>query len=298
MKPRVAVASVLCGALLSSVAAAAPVKIFISADMEGLTGVVTGDQLGPTAFEYPAFREVMTAEVNTAIEAARAGGATEVLVADSHGNAENLLIDKLPPDVQVMRSFPRPLGMMEGIDGSFAGVIFIGYHASTTNPRGVRAHTLSSATLADVRLGGVSMPESGLNAVLAGHFGVPVLAISGDDAAVAEAKALLGDVEGAVVKWSTGFHSARTLTPTAGREVIKSAVQRAMARRGDFKPYRVSMPTELEVRFKNYRPAELLALLPGVTRADAHSVRLTVKDAPEAARFLSFVTNYQASLEP
>jgi D-amino peptidase len=278
--------------------AAEPVKIFISADMEGLTGVVTGDQLGSTGFEYGAFREVMTAEVNAAIEAARAGGATEVLVADSHGNMQNLLLDKLPADVQVVRSSPRPHGMMEGIDASFAGVIFIGYHASTTNPRGVRAHTLSSATLADVRLGGVSMPESGLNAALAGHFGVPVLAISGDDAAVEEAKALLGDVEGAVVKWSTGFHSARTLTPAAGRDVIRAAVRRAMARRGELKPYRVRVPTDLEVRFKNYRPAEILALLPGVSRADAHSVRLAVKDLPEAARFLSFLTNYQAGLEP
>jgi D-amino peptidase len=275
--------------------AADPVKIFISADMEGLTGVVTGDQLGPTGFEYAAFREVMTAEVNAAIEAARAGGATEILVADSHGN---LLLDKLPADVQVVRSNPRPHGMMEGIDASFAGVIFIGYHASTTNPRGVRAHTLSSATLADVRLGGVSMPESGLNAALAGHYGVPVLAISGDDAAVAEARALIGDVEGAVVKWSTGFHSARTLTPAAGRDVIKAAVRRAMARRGERTPWRVAVPTDLEVRFKNYRPAEILALLPGVSRADAHSVRLSVKDMPEAARFLSFVTHYQASLEP
>ncbi|HET9315250.1 MAG TPA: M55 family metallopeptidase [Vicinamibacteria bacterium] len=278
--------------------AAEPVKIFISADMEGLTGVVTGDQLGPTGFEYAAFREVMTAEVNAAIEAAREGGATELLVADSHGNMENLLLDKLPQDVQVVRSNPRPLGMMEGLDGTFAGVIFIGYHASTTNPRGVRAHTLSSATLADVRLGGVSMPEAGINAAIAGHFGVPVLAVSGDDAAVEETRALLGDVEGAVVKWATGFHSARTLTPAAGREVIKAAVKRAMARRAERKPYRVPMPAELEVRFKNYRPAEILALLPGVSRADAHSVRLTVKDAPEAARFLTFVTNYQATLEP
>lgn len=298
MRHRVAVLGLAVCVLAPCADPAEPVKIFISADMEGLTGVVTGDQLGPTGFEYAAFREVMTAEVNTAIEAARAGGATEILVADSHGNMENLLLDKLPADVQLVRSTPRPHGMMEGIDGSFAGVIFIGYHASTTNPRGVRAHTLSSANLADVRLGGVSMPESGLNAALAGHYGVPVLAISGDDAAVEEAKTLLGDVEGAVVKWATGFHSARTMTPSAGREVIKGAVRRAMARRAERKPYRVPMPADLEVRFKNYRPAEILALLPGVTRADAHSIRVTVKDAPEAARFLSFVTNYQASLEP
>ena len=168
--------AVLLAACAAASPAAEPVKIFISADMEGLTGVVTGDQLGPTGFEYAAFREVMTAEVNAAIEAARAGGATEIVVADSHGNMENLLLDKLPPDVQVVRSNPRPHGMMEGIDATFAGVLFIGYHSSTTNPRGVRAHTLSSANLADVRLGGVSMPESGLNAALAGHYGVPVLA--------------------------------------------------------------------------------------------------------------------------
>jgi D-amino peptidase len=299
MSARFAVALSLAASTLAlPVRAAEPVKILISADMEGLTGVVSGDQLGPASFEYAAFREVMTAEVNAAIEAARAGGATEILVADSHGNAQNLLIDKLPPDVQVVRSFPRPHGMIEGIDASFAGVIFIGYHSATTNPRGVRAHTLSSATLADVRLGGVSMPEAGLNAALAGHYGVPVLAISGDDAAVEEARALLGDVEGAVVKWSLGFHSARTLTPAAGRDVIRAAVKRGMARRGERKPYKVPVPAELEIRFKNYRPAELLALLPGVSRADAHSVRVTVKDAPEAARFLSFVTNYQASLEP
>ena len=298
MRHRVAFLALVVSLLASAGTPADSVKIYISADMEGLTGVVTGDQLGPTGFEYAAFREVMTAEVNAAIEAARAGGATEILVADSHGNMENLLLDKLPSDVQVVRSTPRPHGMLEGIDASFAGVIFIGYHASTTNPRGVRAHTLSSANLADVRLGGVSMPESGLNAALAGHYGVPVLAVSGDDAAVEETKALLGDVEGAVVKWATGFHSARTLTPAAGREVIKAAVKRAMERRAERKPYRVPMPAELEIRFKNYRPAEILALLPGVSRADAHSVRVTVKDAPEAARFLSFVTNYQASLEP
>jgi D-amino peptidase len=297
MTVRIALA-LACLSAPAAASAAEPVKIFISADMEGVTGVVTGDQLGPTGFEYAAFREVMTAEVNAAIEAARAGGATDVVVADSHGNAQNLILDKLPADVQVVRSFPRPHGMLEGIDASFAGVVFVGYHSSTANPRGVRAHTLSSANLADVRLGGTSMPESGLNAALAGHHGVPVLAISGDDAAVEEARALLGDVEGAVVKWSLGFHSARTLTPAAGREVIRDAVRRAMARRADFKPYRVRMPADLEVRFKNYRPAEILALLPGVARADSHSVRCSVRDVPEALRFLSFVTNYQASLEP
>jgi D-amino peptidase len=284
-------------ALLALLLAAAP-KIYISADMEGIAGVVTNEQLGPTGFEYQRFREFMTEEVRAAVEAAREGGAGEIVVSDSHGNGQNLLIEKLPADVTIVRSWPRPLMMMEGIDASFAGAIFIGYHASTTNPQGVRAHTISSATLADVRLNGVSLPEAGINAAIAGHFGVPVIMISGDDAIAAEAGRLLGGIETAVVKWAISFHSARTRTPEAARQVIRERVLAAMKRLGQFKPYRVSAPVELDLRFKNYRPAELLAYLDSVKRTDAHSIRFTGKDVLEVSRFLEFVTNYSPSLEP
>jgi D-amino peptidase len=273
-------------------------KIFISVDMEGLTGVVTNEQLGAAGFEYAAFRELMTAEANAAIAAAREAGATEFVVADSHGSMQNLLIDKLPADVQVVRGAPRPLGMMHGIDESFDGVVFIGYHASTTNPEGVRAHTFSSATLADVKLNGVSVTEGSWNAALAGQFGVPVLAISGDEAAVSEVKRAIGDVEGAVVKWPIGFHAARTLTPEAGRAVIKAAVARGMARRATLKPYRITSPITVEIRFKNYRPAEVASWLPGFTRADAHAVRFTAKDMVEAYHVLEFLTSYPTAAEP
>ena len=109
-------------------------KIYISADFEGITGVVTGEQLGPDGFEYARFREFMTGEVLAAIEGARAAGAGEILVSDSHGNGQNLLIDRFGEDVKIVRSWPRTLTMMEGIDDSFDGAIFIGYHAGTTNP--------------------------------------------------------------------------------------------------------------------------------------------------------------------
>jgi D-amino peptidase len=147
-------------------------KLYISVDMEGVVGVVSGDHLGPGGFEYQQAREWTTREVLAAIEAARDEGVTEILISDSHGNGENLLIDMLPEDVVVVRSWPRPLEMMEGIDSTFDAAIFIGYHAGTTNPDGVRAHTISSGRLADVRLNGVSMMEAGLNAAIAGHFGV------------------------------------------------------------------------------------------------------------------------------
>src|SRR5687767_11527859 len=241
--------------------------------MEGVAGAVTGEQLGPTGFEYQRFREFMTQEVNAAIKAASDAGAGEIVVADSHGNAQNLLIEKLPADITIVRSWPRPLGMMEGIDETFAGAIFIGYHTATTNPAGVRAHTISSARFADVRLNGRSMPEAGLNAAIAGHFGVPVLMISGDDEVAKEAQALLGNIETATVKYALGFHSARTLTPEASAALIAEKVTRAMSRLNGFKPYVLSKPVTLEVRFKNYRPSEVLQYLRIVERRDAHAIR-------------------------
>jgi D-amino peptidase len=266
--------------------------------MEGVVGVVTNEQLGPQGFEYARFREFMTDEVNTAIAAAFEAGATEIVISDSHGNGQNLLIEKLPINVLLVRAWPRPLMMMQGIDETFAGAIFIGYHTGTTNPQGVRAHTISSARLADVRLKGTSVSEAGLNAAIAGHFNVPVIMISGDDAVVKETQALLGDVEGAVVKWASGFHSAKTLTPGASQMLIRDKVKNAIRRIKDFKPYKLAAPIQLDVRFKNYRPSEVLSYLSIVERTDAHSIRFTGKDMVEVSKFLEFIVTYEPGLEP
>jgi len=273
-------------------------KIYISADMEGVVGVVTADQLGPQGFEYNRFREFMTEEVKAATEAAFEAGATEVVISDSHGNGENLLIDKLPKNVTIVRSWPRPLMMMQGIDETFDGAIFIGYHTSTTNMAGVRAHTISSARLADVRLNGTSMPEAGINAAIAGHFNFPIIMISGDDAIVKEATDLLGNIEGAVVKWAISFHAARTVTPEVAYETIREKTKKAIARIKEFKPYKIKQPVQLDVRFKAYRPSELLSYLSIVERTDSHSVRFMGKDIIEVSKFLEFITNYEPSLEP
>lgn len=273
-------------------------KIYISADMEGIVGVVTGEQLGPTGFEYGRFREFMTQEVNAAIQGAMAAGATDIVISDSHGNGQNLLIEKLPREVWVVRSWPRPLGMMQGIDETFAGAIFIGYHTGTTNLDGVRAHTLSSARLTDVRLKGVSVSEAGLNAAIAGHFNVPIIMVSGDDAVVKETTALLGNIEGAIVKYASGFHSARTMTPEASYALIREKAQRAVSRIREFKPYKLSGPIELDVRFKNYRPAEVLSYLSIIQRPDSHSIRFVGKDMIEVSKFLTFINTYELSLEP
>ena len=225
-------------------------------------------------------------------------GATEILVSDSHGNGENLLIEKFPQDVQIVRAFPRPLMMMEGIDSTFQAAIFIGYHTATTNPAGVRAHTISSANLAAVTLNDVPMSEAGINAAIAGHFGVPVIMISGDDAVVKETQDLLGPLEGAVVKRALGFHSAATLTPMAAQELIAQKVRAALARLQEFKPHVVKAPIKLGVTFKNYRPAEILSYLPIVQRTNAHSIQFTGASIIEVSKFLEFITTYEPGLAP
>jgi D-amino peptidase len=266
--------------------------------MEGLVGVVTSDQLGPSGFEYQRFRQIMTNEVNAAIGAAREMGATEILISDSHGNGENLLIEQLPSDIQLIRSWPRPLMMMEGIDETFDAVIFIGYHSSTTNTKGVRAHTISSANLTAIRLNGIEMLEASINAAIAGDFGVPVVMISGDDAVVEEAQRVVGDMEGAIVKWALGFHSARTLMPEAGYEVIRTHVRAALNRLEDFEPYVMEGPIELEISFKNYLPAEVMAYLPNVDRVDAHTIRFMGNDMTEISKFIAFTTRYAVDITP
>jgi D-amino peptidase len=291
----------LCLALAllpATVSGQRPLKVYISIDMEGIGGVVTSEQLGPTGFEYQRARQFMTDELNAAIQGARDAGATEILVSDSHGNGQNVLIDQLPQDVTIVRSWPRPLGMMQGIDSSFAAALLIGYHAGTANPTGVRAHTMSSATLTGIAFNGEQMPEGGISAALAGHFGVPIVMVSGDDAAVTEVQKLVGQAEGAVVKRAISFHSAATLTPKAAQELIRRAAKAGVERRGSLRPRVVRGPIAVDISFKHYRAAELLTYLPNITRTDSHTIRFNGKDILEVSRFISFVTSYQPDLTP
>src|SRR5262245_43395357 len=134
-------------------------KVFISVDMEGITGVVQPAQLGPDGFEYQRAREWMTGEVNAAIEGIRQSGPAEIVVCDSHGNGQSVLIERLPDDVRLVRGFPRPLEMMQGIDETFAAAVFIGYHGSEWNAGAVRGHTISSARLLGIKLNGMEVAE-------------------------------------------------------------------------------------------------------------------------------------------
>jgi len=273
-------------------------KVYISVDMEGVAGVVTSDQLTPAGFEYERFRRFMTDEALAAVRAAKEAGATEIVVSDSHANGENLLIDLFPNDVRIVRSWPRHGAMMAGLDASFTAAVFIGYHSSTTNPKGVRAHTISSAHFARLALNGNAVTEAELNAAYAGDFGVPVVFASGDDAAVSEIKGRLGDIDTVTTKTSLGFHSAETLTPAASCERIYAGVKSALARPGQRRPYTLAHPVTLDLTFKNYMPAEILSYLRAVQRVDSHTIRFVGRDMPEVTDFIDVVDWYNPDVAP
>lgn len=273
-------------------------KVYISADMEGVAGVVTADQLSPPGFEYERFRRFMTEETLAAVNAAKEAGATEIVVADSHGNGQNLLIEQFPKDVRIVRSWPRRGGMMGGLDSTFDAVVYVGYHASTNNMNGVRAHTFSSAALTKVTLNGLEVTEGEFCAAYAGSLGVPVVFASGDDASIAELKVRVKDIETAETKRSLGFHSAETLTPEAARERIAAGVKAALANVNSRKPYVLKAPITLQVSFKNYMPPELLSYLRVVQRVDSHTIRFVGKDMAEITDFMTFVDSYSLSASP
>src|SRR5690242_6734955 len=290
---RHAVASLLLVLLAATGLAQAPRKIFISVDMEGITGVVDPAQLGPEGFEYQRARDWMTGEVNAAIQGIRDAAPADIVVCDSHGNGQSLLIDKLPDDVRVVRGFPRPLEMMQGLDNSFAAAVFIGYHASEWTVDAVRGHTISSARLLGVRLNGAEVSEGIYNAALAGHFGVPIAFISGDRLAVTQLQKAVAGVEGAIVKEPYGYHSAMTVTPARGQALIREGAKRAMAKLGSMQPYRIRTPIDLEVGFKLTLDAERAAFVPGLVRSDAHNVKGTFPDIIQITRLLQVIANLE-----
>lgn len=273
-------------------------KIYISVDMEGVAGVVTADQLAPTGFEYERFRRFMTDETLAAVRAAQHTGAAEIVVSDSHGNGENLLIEEFPNDVRIVRSWPRHGLMAAGLDSTFRAVLLIGYHASTSSTTGVRAHTISSASYARVALNGQDVSEGEWVAAQAGALGVPVVFASGDDAMAHELRQRLGDIVTVETKHSLGFHSALTLTPQESVARIGAGVSTALARLGQFKPYVLSTPIRLEVTFKNYMPAEVLSYLRSVERVSSHSIRFVGRDMDEVTDFMVVVGSYKPDLSP
>jgi D-amino peptidase len=273
-------------------------RIFVSADIEGIAGVVSRDQLMPGRFEYEAARDWMTAAVLSTCDVLRECGATEIVVADSHGNGQNIRFERMPSDVRLVRSWPRPLGMMQGIEvGPYAGALLVGYHAGAGRAGATLAHTLSGEFIHEVRLNGRPMSEAGISAAIAGQFGVPVLMVAGDDAVVAETRELLGDIATAQLKTSLGYLSAMTLPLEAADAALRQGVREAMARRDQARPFVLPGPIAVELRLRNRLMAEWLGYLDTVEQLDAFTIRHVAAGMTGASRFLMFVIMARSGLE-
>jgi D-amino peptidase len=228
-------------------------KVFISVDMEGLAGVVSSSEVAATGPDYGHFRTIMAGETNAAIEGAFRAGAAEVVVRDSHGAKQNLLPGDLDPRARLLRGQSTgPKNMMEGIDKTFDGVVFIGYHARAGTPNAILEHT-STGNVVDFSVNGVSLPEGGYNAIVAGLAGVPVVFAAGDKALVDQLRGLLGSIEGVAVKEEIA-DAVLSLSPAAAQEAIRRGVEQAVRNRATFKPFTLPSPYTMILKVKQERP--------------------------------------------
>jgi D-amino peptidase len=252
-------------------------KVFISVDMEGLAGVVAGSDVSPTGRDYAHFRAIMAAETNAAIDGAFAAGAREFVVRDSHGDKTNLL----PGDVNrtgvvlIRGASSGPKNMMEGIDASFGAAIFIGYHAKAGTPNAILEHT-SNGNVVDFSINGVSLPEGGYNALVAGLHKVPVVFAAGDRALTEQLKGLLGPIETVAVKEEIGGDASRGLSPRDAQDQIRAGVERAVGRRAGLKPFTLAGPYTMVLKVRQEK-----ALYKGAERTAQGELKFTSPDLLE-----------------
>ena len=231
-------------------------KVFITSDIEGISGVVHPEHTGWDGRRHQEARKWMTEHINAAVKAAVESGASSVLVCDGHSNGRNVILDLLHPEAELMWGRQnRWLGQMEGIDESFDAVLMVGFHARAGTP-GVLNHTTSSGVITEVRINGEPIGEIDINAGLAGEFGVPVVMVSGCSEAVSQALERMPHIETAAVMKPVGTYSARVLSPTKAHRLISQATKRALMRLDEMVPTRFEPPIDMEMVFKETAMAD------------------------------------------
>ena len=267
-------AAVLLGLPAGGAAQQPPgLKVFISVDMEGLAGVVSGSDVSPNGPDYGHFRAIMAGETNAAIDGAFNAGATEVVVRDSHGDKRNLLPSDVGTRARLLRGQSTgPKNMMEGIDKTFGAVVFIGYHAKAGTPDAILEHT-SNGNVIDFSVNGVSLPEGGYNAIVAGLAGVPVVFASGDLALCEQLRALLGPIEVVAVKEEIN-DAVIGVSPKQAQGRIRAGVELAIRNRAKYKPFTIAGPYTMVLKVQ----ADKRPLYKGVERVTPGELRFSSPD--------------------
>jgi D-amino peptidase len=260
-------------------------KLLIAVDMEGTSGVTTWDQVTPGHTEWQRFRRIMTADVNAAIAGAFAGGADEVVVSDGHWNGDNLLIEELDRRARLNTGSPSPFSMVQGLGEGVDAAFFVGYHARNGTQNAILDHTWSAARVHNLFINGRVSGEIGLNGSLCGHFGVPVLLVSGDQTACAEAREWIDAVETVTTKTAHGRWAAEVLPPALVQERLRAGAENALRRffKGEGpRPLVAQTPVTLGLELVGSDMGDKAALFPGIRRLDGRTVEYTAADMPTA----------------
>ncbi|MDP6049323.1 MAG: M55 family metallopeptidase [Candidatus Bathyarchaeota archaeon] len=263
-----------------------PKSIFISIDMEGISGIVDWNQVGGNTGEYTYGRKLMVGDLNAAIEGAFAAGAEEVVVSDAHGGMKNLQPMEVHSDAHLIRGSPKPGAMMEGIDNHYDAALYVGYHAMKGTEKAILAHTISGRSVNGVWINGKETGEFGLNSALAGCYGVPSVFVSGDAAVAEEVKSFVPNITTAVVKWAVGRRAAKCLHPKKAHTLIKKKVTHALANIEHVDPYKIDEPLEFMLKFESSVVGDIVALLPYIERIDGRTVKAVFDDYPTAIKAL------------
>jgi D-amino peptidase len=262
-------------------------KVFISADMEGIWGVVHTNQTSSDSSEYGAARKWMAEDVNAVIEGLFDAGAAEVVVNDSHASMRNIQADALNPKASLISGSPKPLSMMQGIDASYDAVVFVGYHSRAGTAPAVMDHTISGGSIHAIRVNGQELPEMGLNAAIAGYYKVPVILLTGDTETCAQASALFGPgVVTAAVKEATGRFAARLFPRDEARAGLRAAAKEALVNQDGIAPFRLASPYTFDVEWQTSAQAEMPLLLPGIKRTAARSISFSATDYIDGFKLL------------
>lgn len=258
-------------------------KVHFTVDMEGIAGLAHEDQADTKGIDFARMRLLMTREVQAAIEGVKAGGATDIVICDAHDTGRNLIVEELDEDVVIIEGSGYDLGMMAGISDEFDAALQIGYHAMRDTHAGTIGHTFTYS-VAQLRLNGVTLGESGLSAAIAGHFGVPVIMVSGDMHAVKQAEALMPKIVGVPTKEGVGVYGVRTLSPKRACDGIRKGAEEAMGKIAEMTPYVVTTPVAMEVDFTRTIMAQRCAQMPTVERIGNKSVSYSASDVVDAFR--------------
>lgn len=264
-------------------------KLYISVDMEGITGLVDNTFIDSRQYNYTRGQHIMTEEANSVIGTAFDEGCTEVIVNDSHSKMNNLIIEKLHPETQLISGDVKPFSMVQGLDSSFAGAAFLGYHTRAAR-KGVLSHTMIFG-VRNMYINDLAVGELGFNALVAGHYGVPLLLVAGDDETAIEAEALIPGVTTAVVKKRISRTAALCLTPEKSGQLLREKTKEALANRHKVKPLVPPDNPVLAIEFANYGQAEWAHLMPG-TAIDENSpvVTFQAKNILEAYQAMLVMT--------